>query len=251
MTKEQALELLELPASASEHQMQQRLREKLEYFENLSENAPSEFQRRLHRQNLEKCRTVQREMNTWNLPSAHNVIELHLDQMDDEVLPEDSSLTVPVILSSSSKSAPKKTNTEPVAWLVRHTENQLPKTFPLFIGKNYIGRKLHPALQPFILVEEDSFVSRVHAVIFAEQADEPTLFIADNIESNGERPSKNGTFLNGNRARITDRTRMNEGDTIQVGQTKFMLRLNRSNNINRMVEEVKRTKFMDTVVLRG
>jgi hypothetical protein len=133
---------------------------------------------------------------------------------------------------------------EPVAWLIRHTENQSSKTFPLYPGKNFLGRKPLPGLTPFIEVEEDPYISKVHAVLFAESNG---IYINDPSPEEGK-PSKNGIFINANENRLTAKTRLKENDTVQIGVTKLILRYNNS-SIKKIVQEVEETDYMHTVVI--
>lgn len=133
---------------------------------------------------------------------------------------------------------------EPVAWLIRHTENQSSKTFPVYAGKNFLGRKPMPGLTPFIEVEEDPYISKVHAVLSAEKA---AIYIDDPSPEEGK-PSKNGIFVNADENRLLKRTRLRNNDTIQVGVTKLMLRLN-NNAIGKIVQEVEQTDYMHTVII--
>lgn len=133
---------------------------------------------------------------------------------------------------------------EPVAWLIRHTENQSARTFPLYPGKNFLGRKPRPDLIPFIEVEEDPYISKVHAVLYAEK---DKLFISDPSGEEGK-PSKNGIFINADDNRLTEKTRLRENDTIQIGVTKLILRYN-NNPIVKIVQEVEEQDYMHTVVI--
>jgi hypothetical protein len=250
MTKKEAMEFLELPEGATESQVKQRLLEKLEYYENLNETAPSDFMRRLNNKNVIKLRTIQEDISNWSLPEAKTEIQFELEEPATESdNAGETNLTMPIIISSGSKSSNRKISTDPVAWLVRHTENKSAITFPLLPGKNYIGRKLHADLKPFLVLEDDTFVSRLHAIIEVETSNQCEVYLSESL--NGDKPSKNGTYLNGDNNRIIGRVRLKDNDTIQVGQTKLILRINTHNNVNRIVEEVKKSKFMDTVVLRN
>ena len=59
MTQKEALEFLELHEAATKSEIKIRLVEKLEYFQYLSENAPSDFLRRIHAKNIDKVRNIQ------------------------------------------------------------------------------------------------------------------------------------------------------------------------------------------------
>ena len=159
-------------------------------------------------------------------------------------------LTTPIIISSKDKRNvdAKARFPYPPGWLIMHTEDRPSKTFALSAGNNYIGRKADPLLNPFIVIDDDTFISKVHAVVYVEQGVEPGFFVMDDAVSNGGKESRNGTFLNGDPVRIAQKTKLEEGDTIQVGHTKLMLKVNKA-SIQHIVQEVKKSKFIHTVVL--
>jgi hypothetical protein len=128
-----------------------------------------------------------------------------------------------------------KPGPDPVGWLVRHTENKTIKSFPVFPGKNFIGRKIQPGLKPFIQVEEDLFVSRVHAVLYAEGAG-PYLFYIS-------------TYVNGSEDRINTKIMLHDYDTVQIGETKFVLRFE-IEDILKMQDEVEDKGYMHTVIIK-
>ena len=138
---------------------------------------------------------------------------------------------------------------EPVGWLVRHTENKSVKSFPLFFGKNYIGRKIQPGFKPFIEVEDDLFVSRIHAVLTVEGAAPFMFYITDSPATNGGKPSKNGTYVNGSGERVHVKTVLRDYDTVQIGETKFVLRFE-IGDLLKMQEEVEDRAYMHTVVIK-
>jgi pSer/pThr/pTyr-binding forkhead associated (FHA) protein len=249
MTKKEALDFLELSDSASDIEIKIRIADKLSYFEELSENAPSDFLRRLHGKNVAKIKTIQEESVEWISPESRSQVILPLEPGTDAnpVEDEDLSATTIIISSGSKASKAKSTNPEPVGWLVRHTEGQSGKTFPLFIGKNFIGRKVQPELSPYILIEDDAYVSRVHAVLYVKQGNPNEFYIVDSKSSNNGSPSKNGTYVNGNETRIETKVRLEENDTIQIGVTKLILKLN-NGDINKIVEEVQSKGYMNTVI---
>jgi hypothetical protein len=248
MTKAEALAFLELPEDASDSEIRQTMEGLLEHFLELSEKAPSDFLRKLNAQKVSKIRAIGQDFSEWSRepsPSKSVVLTQH-DPGEEDDLPE----SAPIIISHGSRSSLKNTSvTEPAGWLVRHTENQSPKTYSLWKGNNYIGRKLHETLKPFLVIEEDLFISRVHALISVEGADNRfSFYIEDSADSNRGAESKNGTYLNGNEKRITFRTKLNENDTIQIGVTKLILRYN-LHPIKKIVKEVEKSKFMHTVAL--
>src|SRR6478736_4909772 len=120
MTRAEVLDFLELPESATDNDIRERMNDKLAYFQRLSENAPNDFLRKLHTSNTEKIRTLQREMGGATAPAVSTRYD------------------APPAYQQPAQQAPARS--AEVAWLVRHTENQSAITFPLYYGKNYIGR---------------------------------------------------------------------------------------------------------------
>lgn len=253
MTRDEALFFLELPATASVYEIKQRLCEKLAYYENMSENAPSDFLRRLNARHVIKVQDIQREFPEWDPSRQELSVEFPVDEADEALAKaeEDAGpLTIPIIVGPGGKLSgmQKKQLIDPPGWLIRHTENQSSKTFTLARGKNYIGRKADPLLTSFIVIEDDTFISKVHAVLSVEENNDVTeFFLMDTPASNGGKASSNGTYLNGNPNRISEKIKLFENDTIQVGITKLILKVN-NNKIQEIVQEVKRSKFMHTVV---
>lgn len=392
MTKKEALEFLELPETANDLDIKARLTQKLSYFEMLSEKSPSAFLRRIHTQNVEKVKLLQKESMQWvsespaeplvktfleksgptvesasvalaekpkedlpiastgegdrnevlqkqgisALPTAKGQIgiahEPELPKVVSGIQPVKTSQDVKAVLekklvprqdlkAKDADSLPPETSQEhvvatnlavasdpdilpsielsraaesagspnqsikphvdeepeveqpylqpasaatvqwpstqskpkpaplPIGWLVRHTENQSMKSFPLYAGKNFIGRKVQPGLKPFIEVEEDPFVSRVHAALYAEGAGPYTFYISDTSATNGGKPSKNGTYVNGSEERINTKVKLNEYDTVQIGVTKFVLRYKIADQKS-MLDEVEDKGYMHTVVIK-
>jgi hypothetical protein len=224
MTRAEVLEFLELPESATDHEIRVRMNDKLTYFQRLSENAPNDFLRKLHTSNTEKIRTMQSQMTGADAPVARAAAPSYQQHAPQQ----------PV-----SKSE--------VAWLVRHTENQSAKTFPLFYGKNYIGR--NPQMNGHgIILNEDPYISRVHALLEVININPLQIVVSDDSVSNGGKPSKNGTYINGNERRLEGRITIGPNDTIQVGMTKFIVRLNNT-SIHKIVQEVEESDYMKTVVI--
>ncbi|QCR21556.1 FHA domain-containing protein [Pontibacter sp. SGAir0037] len=248
MTKGEILEFLELSEAASEHDIKVRLEEKLAYFQLLSENAPNDFLRKLHVTNTEKIKQIQAQMlqaNTASRPLAGS--------KPPQPAPVPSA---PVYRSTGAAVTPQPSATYPhsgqfgqeaAAWLVRHTENQSAKTFPLYRGKNLIGRTPHASL-PTVILSDDPYVSRSHAVLEVTSVAPLQIIVSDDGTATGGNPSKNGTYINGDDRRLTRKMLMEENDTIQVGMTKFMIRSNNT-NIQNIVKEVEESDYMKTVVI--
>ena len=136
------------------------------------------------------------------------------------------------------------------AWLVRHTETQFAETYMLKMGKNTIGRKADDSNYPVpniqLSKEDDPYVSRgIHCTV--------ELF-----ETNGsikciisDHNSSNGTFLNGKTYRLKpgDEEYVEDGETIQVGRTKFVLKTSQMvASKNEAQTVVKQTNYSETMI---
>lgn len=126
--------------------------------------------------------------------------------------------------SSDSKNRPAG---EVVGWLVVKTEGKESREYALFEGSNRIGRKTESDA-PDIPVEADSYTSRSHAEIMIEKKNngDYQYFIFDGSDNRQQRPSLNGTYLNGQSDRIPPNTKINlkDGTTIQTGLTKLVFK---------------------------
>jgi len=137
---------------------------------------------------------------------------------------------------------------QPIAWLIRHTENQSTASYPIYSGKTYIGRKEKPGLAPFVRIGDDPYISKFHAVILAEPGRPATFYLADDAAAKSEKPSTNGTYLNGREGRITARTQVRNNDTIQLGITKLVFRISDA-ELEDIVKDVANTGYMHTVII--
>lgn len=242
MNRKEAFEFLELLDSASDSEIKNRIQDKLSYFERLSENAPNDFLRKLHAQNVEKVKKIQKSLMQETVSAPQQLPNFSQGSHNNN-----NSYSSQQTVKHSVDSFPAYGNQSPIAWLVRHTENQSAKTFPLYRGKNVVGRTQHPNL-PTVLLNDDAYVSRVHAIIDVEPGNPCEFYIVDNHSSNGGKASKNGTYINGNDNRIIQKVKLRENDTIQLGMTKLILRNNNA-SLQKIVHEVEESDFMKTVVI--
>jgi len=134
-------------------------------------------------------------------------------------------------------------------WLVIHTEGTEHTSFELVIGKNIIGRKT-PNYSPDIALD-DVFASRVHANIIVKINENNfyEYYVADNETINNGKPSMNGTFVNGSNTKLGEKPQqIIDGDTIQVGQTKLVLKAAKINiNVEEAIRLVKKQEYQTTV----
>lgn len=67
-------------------------------------------------------------------------------------------------------------------------------------------------------------------------------------DGDGNKPSVNGVFLNGNDVRIHKHCSLTENDTVQIGTTKLVFKVKKDHkSIARELEEVMRTDFIRTI----
>ena len=242
MNKQEILDFLELPESTSDQEIKVRLDEKLAYFQLLSENAPNDFLRKLHINNTQKVKDIQAQLRNASVETRQS--------LQQPVANNHQPVSAPVHFSAGNTHANRmaaQQNKEAVAWLVRHTENQSAKTFPLYYGKNFIGRNNYPGV-PTIVISEDPYISRTHTMLDVTSTDPLQIIVSDGAVALGGKPSKNGTYLNGNERRIQRKEIMEENDTIQIGMTKFLVKANKT-SINKIVQEVEESEYMKTVVI--
>jgi hypothetical protein len=255
MTREEAFAFLELPVTATAAEIKTRITEKLAYFEMQSEKAPSDFLRRLSLRNLGKVKAILKDSAPWTsfitqpepAPQENPVVDVAEESAQTVYIV--SSLKDAVVKQSESQEIKKKRSPdEPAGWLIKHTEGHPVKTYPVQTGVNFVGRKQQASLAPFIVVEGDDFISRVQCVMYAEEEHPLEFYISDPSAFNKGKTSKNGTYINGNPVAVTEKIKLADGDTIQMGITKFVLRYNTAEK-DELVKEVEQSKYTDTVLL--
>ena len=231
MDKKEILEFLELPAGANDAEIAARLEDKLTYFRRLSSNAPNDFLKKLHTGNVEKILSIKSQMGLKERTGQHTA-------------PPVSHQFTPSVKPATGADTAQIPSQQVPAWLIRHTEQQSTKPFSLQPGLNYAGRNQQDG--PTIILDNDPYVSRLHALIEVVNANPVRVYVGDAALAG--KPSKNGVYINGNEHRITTKIEVREGDTIQIGMTKLILKLNRE-NISNIVKKVEEEEYMKTVVI--
>lgn len=110
----------------------------------------------------------------------------------------------------------------PIGWLVVHDENTAPQTFTLREGRNVVGRLSESKPADVMIATHDPYMSRHHSVI--EVTRSPQGVYQYLISDCG---STNGTFINADpnrRLSSYDQIYLQDGDTIQMGRTKVVLK---------------------------
>lgn len=164
----------------------------------------------------------------------------------------ESSETGPVILKQNKN--PEKNGKIVAGWLVVHTEKKLPVTYELFEGDNIIGRPDGPH-QVDVRIEDDEYVSRVHALIRIKK-DFLYRFSYELLDDGSLRrgsSSTNGTYINGQEERLPREKTvfLRDGDTIQVGTTKLVFKnIDQTDDLHDAAHSVLSTDFTNTVAIR-
>lgn len=143
---------------------------------------------------------------------------------------------------------PEKKGKVVAGWLVVHTENKNPVTYELFEGDNLIGRPDGPHHLD-IKIADDPYISRTHCSIKI-QKDFLHRFRYDLVDPG---PSTNGTYANGYERRLSKGIPlfMNDGDTIQVGETKLVFKnTNTSVNYKDAASHVLDNDYTKTVAIK-
>ena len=153
------LDFLELSSNANHVTILERIDEKQKLFSQLLHNAPNEYLKNIHTKNISKLTEISSFFNKGFVAAKE--------------------------INNIEKTKNNGSNSS-IAWLIRHTENMQPKSFPLFVGDNFIGRANNKNSNQ-ITIDDDIYISRNHAIILVENG---KYKITD-------MDSKNGTYING------------------------------------------------------
>lgn len=236
MTIEEAHQFLDLPENPDKNLVTIRFREKYNFFKMLHTNAPNSVIRNLQEKNLERLEEIKKVIPF-----------VILDESAQQENKNNQFGFVDNKIAKKNKTNLSYDNTEPLAYLVVHTENKQTKSFPLLEGDTIIGR-VEMIGENCIVIKDDEFVSRVHCFININYSKEGLITqIVDNGRFNNSKPSLNGTYYNGNPKRIKFQNLKN-GDTVQIGMTKLVYKLNIA-CIKNLEDEVVNSHFTKTIVI--
>jgi pSer/pThr/pTyr-binding forkhead associated (FHA) protein len=229
MDKIEALGFIGLKEPISEEAVRDKYTERFNYFQMLYSNAPNKVVEQIQQQNLEKLNQVKKMLLEEIAAKKKNFDKKYAN-----------SITKPKPEAAQIEKKPI------VGWLIVHTENKKAETFDLYEGINYIGRKKKDDKANNILIQDDPFLSRTHAFIKCNEAGGNLQYIL--YDGDGNKPSVNGVFLNGNDVRIDQHCSLNENDTVQIGTTKLVFKVKKDHrSITGELEEVMRTDFIRTI----
>jgi FHA domain len=133
-------------------------------------------------------------------------------------------------------------------WLFVHDENTISQSFNLKQGRNMIGRK--SAFPADIAIEtKDEHMSRRHCVIeVTENANRGFAFKLSDYNA------LNGTFINGRiqkKLEAEDIILLNDGDTLQLGLTKIVFRINTNMfSKEKIMTQLNETAYSPTVYIK-
>ncbi|MEO6282959.1 MAG: FHA domain-containing protein [Dyadobacter sp.] len=154
----------------------------------------------------------------------------------------------------NAKSTSGKTD---VGWLVVHDENAPLQTYPLKIGRQIIGRHNSATPCDIMIITQDVFMSRNHCILEVKpvRSGGYDYLVSDRKMSNGvpQNMSTNGTFVNAFEKGLqpNDVVYLNDSDTIQLGQTKMVIKTIRTvANSDDATRLVKDSEYSPTVIIK-
>jgi len=141
-------------------------------------------------------------------------------------------------------------NTNNIAgWLVIHDENTKQQTHTLKMGKNIVGRKSDSKPCNVLIDTEDKFMSRNHFAVEINLGTKGLEYMVYDVTST------NGTFINANKENKLsqmDKVFLSDGDTIQAGRTKMVLRIKKvAGTAKNATNTVINTKPLNTIIVQN
>ena len=132
-----------------------------------------------------------------------------------------------------------------MGWLVVHDENTKPQTYTLKAGKSIVGRKSSKSCD--VPVEtDDSYFSRNHFAIEISHGTKGLDYLVYDVSST------NGTYINANadkKLNQMDKVLLQDGDTIQAGRTKMVLRTKKmAGTARNATNTVINTQHLKTII---
>jgi len=166
----------------------------------------------------------------------------------------------PRVASIPLPTAPPRPAPQPsgeMGWLVVHDENAVPQTHPLRIGRQIVGRKSVSRPCDIMIETDDPYMGRNHCIVEVKPSRSGgyDFFLSDVTLTSGtpEQMSTNGTFVNAypTALRPKDMVYLNDGDTIQMGKTKVVIKtlitVASGQDASRIVQE---TDYSPTVIIK-
>lgn len=132
------------------------------------------------------------------------------------------------------------------AWLIVHAKDKPTVSYTLYVGENVFGRP--GSNYECDIPIDDEYVSRSHAIIHidTDSLGRFNYVLLDNGAKRSGKASSNGTFVNGNAARITasGKVFLLDGDAIQIGYTTLVFKnIETTKNVQEAVSKVKDMQY--------
>lgn len=126
--------------------------------------------------------------------------------------------TLPPANDATKINPPPQTDAHQYGWIMVHDEHTTKQSFDLRLGLNTIGRKgSKPA--DILIDTTDAYMSRNHCSITVVLRQDATLsYILQDIGST------NKTYLNEAKLQTGDMLYLQDGDTVQIGRTKVIIK---------------------------
>lgn len=149
-------------------------------------------------------------------------------------------------------------NRQEIGWLVVHDENAPQQTLPLRVGRQLIGRQNTTSPCDIMITTQDVFMSRNHCILEVKpgRIGGFEYLLSDRKMTNGvpEPMSANGTFVNAfpNPLQPNDMIYLNDGDTIQMGKTKVVIKTIKAvTSADDAARIVKDSEYTPTVIIKN
>ncbi|AEI51507.1 FHA domain-containing protein [Runella slithyformis] len=143
-------------------------------------------------------------------------------------------------------------------WLVVHDENAPEQTHSLRVGRQVIGRLNTTAPCDIMITTQDVYMSRNHCILEVKPGRTGGFdyLLSDRKMTNGapELMSANGTYVNAFEKPLqpNDMVYLNDGDTIQIGQTKVVIKTIKTvANADDATRLVRDTDYTPTVIIKN
>lgn len=153
---------------------------------------------------------------------------------------------------------PNQMPKQEVGWLVVHDENAPQQTHLLRVGRQVLGRQNIASPCDIMITTQDAYMSRNHCVLEVKpnRAGSYEYLLSDRKMTNGTPApmSANGTFVNAlpKPLQPNDMIYLNDGDTIQMGQTKVVIKtiktVANADDATRLVQD---TDYTPTVIIKN
>ncbi|WP_040006258.1 FHA domain-containing protein [Fibrisoma limi] len=142
-----------------------------------------------------------------------------------------------------------------LGWLIVKDEHTATQTFSLRLGINTVGRMSNVSPSDHMVKTDDKYMSRPHCTIevrINKQGGINYILQDGAVRPDGTwKVSTNGTYLNGEEARLGefDRIYLNDGDTVQIGVTKLVLKtLQLAESLQKAYRQVEDMDYGRTVI---